>query len=156
MVVRANLSKGFTLIEVLVALAILAILLLGLLAGLLTSIDYNLRNYTRDEAKRLALECAENLRNFPYENLPQNGSVDCRDQNSVSVSNPCTDLETRITNGTPEQVTRQVRNAFVSYTIGWNVSTSGDIKEVQIQVCWNYRGRSYSHTITTLVGRRSE
>lgn len=150
------LSRGFTLIEALVALVILAILLLGLLAGLLTSIDYNLRNYIRDEAKRLALECAENIRNIPYDNLPQNGSVDCRAQNPVSVGNPCTDLATRVTSGTPEQVTRQIRNTSISYTIGWDVSTSGDVKEIQIQICWVYRGKDYSHTVATLIGRRSQ
>ncbi len=136
-------------------MAILAILLLGLLGGLITSMTLNLRTYLRDEAKFIALECAENIRNSSYELIPPSGSVSCNAQGAVAVDNPCTDLAARIASGTPEQVRRQIRNASASYTIGWSVATNDNVKAVQIQVCWNYMGRQYSHTITTVVGRSS-
>ena len=144
-------SEGFTLIEALVALVILALLLLGLLAGLLTVIQYNLLNYMRDEAKNLALECAENIRNTPLSSL-QAGNVVCNSQNFVNVDTPCTNVGAMVSAGTAERIRRQVRNTYVDYSIGWNLQQVGDVMQVQIQVCWNYRNRSYTHTITTVVG----
>jgi len=154
MEVSAQRNEGFTLIEALVALALLAILLLGLLAGLLTSMQYNILNHIRDEAKRLALECAENIRSTPYSDLTD-GNVSCNTPNPVLTDNPCANIGTRITNGQPEEVRRQARNSSISYTIGWSVSTVEDVKEIRIEVCWNYRGKSYRHTVTTVRGGSS-
>ncbi len=144
-------SEGFTLIEALVALVILALLLLGLLAGLLTVIQYNLLNYMRDEAKNLALECAENIRNTPLSSL-QAGNVVCGSQNFANVDTPCTNVGAMVSAGTAERIRRQVRNTYVDYSIGWNLQQVGSVWQVRIEVCWNYRNRSYTHTITTVVG----
>ena len=156
MEIHVNPNRGFTLIEALVALVILAITLSGLLAGLLASIDYKLRNLIRDEAKAIALECVENIRNTPYDNIPPNGSVSCNAQNPVPVAAPCTTVGTRISNGTPEIATRQIRNTSISYTLGWNISSSNNVKQVKINVCWNHQGRNHSHTVTMLIGRESQ
>ncbi len=154
MEVNAKKSKGFTLVEALVALVILAILLLGLLAGLLTAVRYNLVNNLRDEAKNIALECAENIRNSDFTSLTT-GSVSCEASKPVVVSSPCTDIGTRISASTPEMVRRKKRNAEVNYTIGWDISGSGNVRQVRITVCWTYAGRSYSHSLTTLVSRET-
>ncbi|MDQ7038292.1 MAG: prepilin-type N-terminal cleavage/methylation domain-containing protein [Aquificota bacterium] len=148
----AGRSEGFTLMEALVALVILALLLLGLLAGLLAAIQYNLMNYIRDEARLLALECAENIRNTPFTNLVA-GSVDCNANTTVSVNVPCGDIGTRVVTGQAEEIDRQVRNTSVRYRIGWDVNVAGDVAQVRIRVCWTYRNRNYTHTVTTLVGR---
>jgi type IV pilus assembly protein PilV len=151
-VMSAGRSEGFTLLEALVALVILAILLLGLLAGLLGAIHYNLLNYMRDEARLIALECAENIRNIPFTNLVS-GRVDCWTDNVLRVGSPCTDVGLRIANSQAEEVRRQVRNASVTYRLGWTVDVGGDVAQIQIRVCWTYRNTDYTHTVTTVVGR---
>ena len=138
--------------EALVAFVILALLLLGLLGGLLAAIQYNLLNYMRDEAKLLALECAENIRNTPFTDLVT-GSVDCNANTAIGVNVPCTDVGTRVGNAQAEEIERQVRNTRVRYRIGWDVNVTGDVAQVQIRVCWTYRNRNYTHTVTTIVGR---
>ena len=138
-------------IEALVAFVILALLLLGLLGGLLTAIQYNLLNYMRDEARTLALECAENVRNVPVTSLVP-GTVNCNSQTFDTVDTPCTNVGASVTANRAERVRRQVRNTSVEYRIGWDVQAAGDVMQVQIQVCWTYRNRNYTHTVTTLIG----
>lgn len=52
-------SKGFTLLEVLVALLVLALILLGNLAALNLAQRWNLKNILRNEALSLARRCLE-------------------------------------------------------------------------------------------------
>ncbi len=147
-----KLSKGFTIIEALVALVILAIFLLGLLAGLVTAMRYNILNYLRDEAKLLALECAENIKGTSFTSIVD-GTVDCNAPNPVLTDIPCSNIGDKVLASQPEKVRRQIRNTNVNYRIGWIVTTSGNVHQIQIQVCWTYGGKSYTHTVTTLVSR---
>ena len=57
-------SEGFTLVEVLVSMVIMAIIFLGLLQSITIYIRENLANSMRDEAVKIAQECAESLRNL--------------------------------------------------------------------------------------------
>ncbi len=119
--------KGFTIVEALVALVILAILLLGLLSALITAYEISTRNLIRDEAVKIANEYAEKYRNFGLSNIPTNDTF---------------------------EINRKIRNADITYNI--NVTSSeivaGKIKQVKITVTWTYKGKTYSHTIETLVG----
>jgi len=54
-----NSQRGFTLVEVLVALVIIAIILLGNMAALSLSYRRNLQNIFRDEAVKVAQEAME-------------------------------------------------------------------------------------------------
>jgi len=123
-------NKGFTLIESLVALVILAIVLLGLLTGLMIAIDMNTRNILRDEAVKIADKYAE---------ICRNDITKCKSPTS------------------PEE--RQFRNFKEQYNIDVKIDnpnvTSGsniNVKIVNITVTWQYRGKNYSHTIKTAVG----
>ena len=139
-------ERGFTLIEALVALVLLAIILLGLLAGLLTTYQYSLLNFLRDEAKSVAQECLENIRSIPFPNIPT-VNIDCNSATTVSVQIPC------LNTGGANLVSRQVRNTNVTYRVGWTVTDRGNLKEVYVRVCWNYRGRDHSYEARTFVGR---
>ena len=139
-------DKGFTLIEALVALVILAIVLLGLLAGLIVTLQYNLLNFMREEAGSVAQECIENIRSMPFTDI-QVVNIDCNDTTTVPVSTPC------LNTGGVNIVNRQVRNASVSYRVGWSVTDRTNIKEIDVEVCWNYQGRNYTYSVKTFVGR---
>jgi len=140
-------NKGFTLIEALVALFLLALVLLGLLAGLLTVHQYNLMNLLRDEAGSIAQECIENLRSQPFASLTAT-DIPCDNPTTVAVGTPC--LNTAGVN----IVSRQIRNVNTTYRVGWTIVDRGaNLKEVDVRVCWNYRGRDYSYVFKTFIGR---
>ena len=120
-------NKGFTLVEALVALVILAVLLLGLLSALIITYEHSTRNIMRDEAVKIANEYAETYRNMGIGNIPANQNI---------------------------TVNRKIRNSVVAFTVKI-VSldiVAGKIKQVKITVSWTYKGKTYSHTIETLVG----
>ena len=143
-VIRSD--KGFTLIEALVALVILAIVLLGLLAGLIVTLQYNLLNFMREEAGSVAQECIENIRSIPFTDIPE-VNIGCNDTTTVPVSTPC------LNTGGVNIVNRQVRNTSVSYRVGWSVTDRTNIKEINVEVCWIYQGRNYTYSVKTFVGR---
>ncbi len=143
----AHQSKGFTLIEALVALTLLALVLLGLLAGLLTVYQHNLRNLLRDEAGSVAQECVENLRSIPFASLTSL-DIPCNGPATVAVSSPC------LNPAGVNVVSRQVRNVSTTFRVGWAIVDRGaNLKEVDVRVCWNYRGQEYVYTFRTFVGK---
>jgi len=129
-----------------VALLLLAVILLGLLAGLLTVYQYNLLNFMRDEAGSIAQECVENLRALPYASIPT-VNIDCNSTTTVAVNTPC--LNTSGAN----IIERQIRNVDMLYNVGWEVVDRGTVKEVTVNVCWEYRGRDFSYRLRTFIGR---
>jgi prepilin-type N-terminal cleavage/methylation domain-containing protein len=65
-------KRGFTLIEMLVAMVIILVALLGLVQAAFLSIDNNLKNLLRDEAVRLAEEQMNVLKSLPINDVPYN------------------------------------------------------------------------------------
>jgi len=59
-----GLNNAFTLVEVLVSMVIMAIIFLALLQSITIYMRENLANSIRDEAVKIAQECAESLRNL--------------------------------------------------------------------------------------------
>ena len=57
-------NNAFTLVEVLVSMVIMAIIFLALLQSITIYMRENLANSIRDEAVKVAQECAESLRNL--------------------------------------------------------------------------------------------
>lgn len=127
--IRKN-NKGFSLVEALVAIFLVAIILLGLLSALVVVYQHSTENLIRDEAVKIANEYAEKYRNMELNSIPTNTSQ-------------------------PIQEQRNIRNAQITYNINVTSSfvpnTNNKIKRVQITVSWTYKGKNYSHTIETLV-----
>lgn len=121
-------KKGFSLVEALVAIFLLAIILLGLLSALVVVYENSTKNLIRDEAVKIANKYAEKYRNMDLNSIPTNK---------------------------PIQEQRNIRNAQITYNIDVTSSfvpnTNNKIKRVQITVSWTYKGKNYSHTIETLV-----
>jgi len=90
-------KQGFTLIEVLVTLVILALGLLASVIGTMAAYDHILLNEMRNEAIKIAQEQQEAARTMPYTTIPQI---------------PAT-----------QTIVRQVRKTNVTYTVKLNLPT---------------------------------
>lgn len=122
-------NSGFTLVEVLVAIAFLTISMLAILHALGLSVEHNLKNIIMDEAVRIAEQRMNELRNTPVSTLASSTS------------------STRIT------ITRQIRNKSFTFTVDWIVENlSADSRTIQVIVQWlDWRNNSHAHTATSIV-----
>lgn len=123
-------KNGFTVVELLVSLAIFSIVWLGLLATTINVYNKSIETEMRNEAIYLASEFAEKYRNMNITEIPATAQ--------------------------PEQVKRLVRNKLINYTI--NVTSkdvlSGYAKKVVIEVSWKNKDKTYNIKIETIVGKK--
>jgi type IV pilus assembly protein PilV len=140
-----NNSKGFALIEIMIAMVIILVGLLGLVQATLLSIDNNLRNLYRDEAVRIADETMNVWRSRPVDdtNLPPGPVLPCSTvlRNFRNVTNKPYTVCTTITNLLP--------------------APDSSKKSVQVIVGWNHKyelaltgttNTEFQHTIMSIVG----
>jgi type IV pilus assembly protein PilV len=121
-----NNEHGFTLIEFLVAVVIISVGLLGLLQTLTYSIEHNMNTQLREEAFRLADErmATEKSRSF--------------DMISTSTKS--------------ENIRVGVANGFKNYSVVKSgLGVTDFTKTIQVRVGWGYKGKRYSHTISSLI-----
>jgi Tfp pilus assembly protein PilV len=120
-----------TLVEVLVALAIVFIIFLGLSGAGLVVLNENIKNSQRDEAVSVAESEIQNVRNLPFASIADNTVHEYRQIRGLT---------------TDYTVTRTVavldaENRQVTVDVGWNRKENGQIKP-------------YSHRIITIVRAR--
>lgn len=120
-------AGGLTLVEVLMAMTILLFVSLALMQTALVSIDANTKNVLRGEAVAIAEDRMDAARNTPFASLP-----------GFAVS------------GT---ATRDLRNIDdFPFTVTNSVSTvSANNRQVNVQVDWQWKGQSYTHSVSTIV-----
>jgi type IV pilus assembly protein PilV len=121
--------KGMTLIEVMMALLILAIVSLALMQTALLGMKENLRNAIRDEAVNLADQKMNELRNT---------------------------ASTDVTPGTYDYppMERKFRASSVWFTPQRNVTQVGsdiNTKQITMSIGWTFSGQTYTHSVTTIV-----
>jgi len=126
-------NNGMTLIEVLVALAIVFIVFLGMSSAGLVVLDQNIKNSQRDEAVSVAEMEMQQVRNIPFATIANDNHI----------------------------VYRQIRGLNVGYTVGRTVATPGadpNNRLITISVTWNrienHQTKSYNHTVLTIVRSR--
>jgi len=131
-------NGGMTLIEVLVALAIVFIVFLGMSSAGLVVLDQNIRNSQRDEAVSVAEMEMQDARNIPFATIANDNHI----------------------------VYRQIRGLNVGYTVtrtvanpnGTTPATDPKNRRVTINVTWsrivNNQTRTYNHTVLTFVRSR--
>ena len=103
-------SKGFTLLEVLIALIILSFSLLALAGLMITTTKNNASGNYVTEAATFAQDKLEELRAVKWENLIDGNNTD-----------------------------QQGGSTGINYTRNWNVTTNGALKTITINVNWNDR-----------------
>ena len=103
-------SKGFSLIEVLVALVILSFSLLALAGLMVTTTKNNAFGSNMTEATTFAQDKLEELRAIRWESLTDGNHAD-----------------------------QQGGSTGIVYARNWNVTTNGSLKTITITVNWNDR-----------------
>ena len=114
-------TKGFTLIEVLVALVILSFSLLALAGLMVTTTKNNAFGSHMTEAATFAQDKLEELRAIKWENLIDGNNTD-----------------------------QQGGSTGINYTRNWNVTTNGSLKTITINVNWNDRTSHSIRVISVL------
>jgi type IV pilus assembly protein PilV len=121
---RGN-ERGFTLIEFLVAITILAVGLLGLLQVVNVAMGKNLENMYRVEAIQLADDRMMQKRSMPF---------------------------LSITTAHSDTFLRNTRGISKSYAVQEAINpVASRSKEIVINVLWTNKGNNYSHSISSVI-----
>lgn len=127
---RSNIS-GFTLVELLVAMAILLIGLLGLLNSVEIAMEHNLKNQMRGEVTRIAEEAMSDMRARPFDSVSATTMV----------------------------IPTKLRNIQRSYTVKRtivaipNPTATTTSRQYHVDVKWLYKNVSTTHSIVTVRSR---
>jgi prepilin-type N-terminal cleavage/methylation domain-containing protein len=131
-------KSGSTLLELLVAMTILAIVAVALMQSSILVLQKSVQNEIRDEAVRLGEQRMNELRSG------QGGFDNAATGNLDLVVGPVTF----------PTVTRTIRNAAMPFTVSKNVvSLDTDTKQVTVTVQWWFRSQQYSHSVMSIVRR---
>ena len=129
-------NRGVTLIEMMISLVIILIVSLALMQTALVGINTNVQNSMRDEAVSVAEMRMNDLRSLPFTETLTHA-----------------DLASGTTTATP--VPRNLRGATIQYTPSQTISDiNTSAKQITISVAWSYRGKSYNHSITSIMRRQ--
>lgn len=116
-------NQGFTLVEIMVALVVFSVVMLGLAAGLIAATKTNRQNVLRDEATRVANEELSRLKGLQFTETGVSGAL-----NAGAWTNP------------PAQVAAQVRTGVV-FVRSTRITDLGAapvmIKLVDVAVGWD-------------------
>jgi len=127
---RSN-NRGFTLLEVLVAMVITLVGLLGLLQSVNIATEHNVRNQMREEALQIAEDNIANLRARPFERL------------------------STATGWGPRPVAGRFLGTGKNFVLTRWATTmpNSDAVELRVRVGWSYKNVSSNHEVRTVRSR---
>lgn len=141
-------NRGFTLVEMLVAMVIMLVLLLSLVQAAILSIDGNLRNLLREEGVRIAEQRMNELRSVPFDS----GLAATTFKSNCPTVCPT--------------VSKNFRNLTKAYTLCWQITDlSSDVKRLDVAVGWDHKAEiplnqrpaptctEYQHRISSILRR---
>jgi prepilin-type N-terminal cleavage/methylation domain-containing protein len=128
-------EKGFSLIELLVALVIMMVTMLALLTAILNSMNVNAANDMRNTAIRLTNQTAEALLSVPFEDSLVSAGSHERDDADATQTQKGVPLENQA-----------IRKRQVAFDLSWNVlSQTGNVKQITITVAYTIKGQAFSN-----------
>jgi type IV pilus assembly protein PilV len=128
-----------TLIEIMISLVILLFVSLAVLQTAMVGMNTNLQNSMRDEAVNVVDFRMNELRSMATGTWFDGGDL-------TVITNPTIVVEPAIS--------RTLRGAGVTYTPTRTVSSiNADTKQITMSVGWKYRGKDYTHSVTTIMRR---
>ncbi len=140
-------ESGFTLLEMMIALFILTVSILGLTALTITSMQTNQQNDLRNTAIKLTSEVAEILLTQPIANIVSGGLQPYDATNTALIDSTNTAINPSFRKY-PNPV-QKIKNGTQLYTVNWTVTTLTDnLKQIIIQVQYTYKGNSYVNNAT--------
>lgn len=158
--VKSNNKKGFSLIELMIALFIITVAVLGLLTLTITSIQTNMQNDIRNTATRLTSQTAEILLARPIDTISTCGiTLDSTiTTGSVAVYNSAYTYNTSnncLVDSNAAEDYKKYPNASQplggssgtkEYNITWTVSNlTNDLRQITIRVSYKYRDQTYTN-----------
>jgi len=130
-------KKGFSLIEMMIAMVFIEISMLALLTTLTLTMQINVENEVRNTAIRIANQTAETLMTLSMN--PRDADL----TDGAHVRAVGTDQDTK---GFPP-VEQSIRKYRQTYNVGWTVVTKSDkVIQVTITVGYSYKNKSLSHS----------
>ncbi|PKL51555.1 MAG: hypothetical protein CVV37_05860 [Nitrospira bacterium HGW-Nitrospira-1] len=150
-----NNKKGFTLVEVMIAMIVSLLVFFALMLTALVSIDSNMRNNLRDEAANIAAMRMRDARNLLVAPNLISDTVGVGTPPAVDISGnaDCPTTPAPFAAGVLER--RNFRNipGFTFCTNRTVVVIAPDARQVTIRVGWRWKDVDYNHNISTVVGR---
>lgn len=120
-------NSGFTLVELLAAMVIMLVGLLGLLQSVNIAMEYNLKNQMRNEVVRVAQDNMNDMRSRAFDSVSSTTII----------------------------VPTSLRNINRTYTVTRNVIATGTdaSKRYQVDVTWMYKNVPTTHSVMTVRSR---
>ena len=147
-------NKGFSLIELMVAVVIIAVSMLALSSVMINAITVNLGNDLRNTAMRLTQQTAETLLALPIESISSCGLTP--DKNASNYNAAYTYDNANICLGNPEEYknypdpVQSIKGFQQPFNIAWGVTAlSSDLRQITISV--SYRHRDEDHINNAVV-----
>ena len=128
-------SNGFTLIEIIVALVILTIALLGLISTTVMVVKGNSFSKTMTTATTLAKDKLEELKSTNYASLSAGSTTDYAKADSTQ---------------------QGTQTAESMYTRTWTINSNSpatDMKTVEVNVQWNWQNVAHNVDIRSIVAK---
>jgi prepilin-type N-terminal cleavage/methylation domain-containing protein len=117
-------KKGFTLVEVLVALVVLMIAMLAVLDAMTIAMQKNLETFFRDESVRIAEQAMNEARNASFATLASGTS----------------------------NVTRTYKQYAKTFTVNRTITPlSTNSCSIQLRVSWAVNNKAYNHDVTSII-----
>lgn len=134
-------KSGFTLIEVLVAVVILTVGLLGLMQTVIYALNHNLTAQLRQEATLVADQVMSMEKAKPYSKI----TAPSFDSTKVT-------YETLPMQITDTVVTRTVNGADKTFAVRKTVrSPTPQSKNIEVMVSWVHKQTTYSHSVASII-----
>jgi prepilin-type N-terminal cleavage/methylation domain-containing protein len=142
-------SKGFSLVELMIAIVIMAVSFLALSAAMVSSISVNIENELMNSAVRLTAQTAEVLLALPIDNVNSCGLTADPEAPRYSGSytyddsNDCLGGEMNVYRRFTDPV-QAIKGFSQKYNVTWEVTVlNSNLRQITLSVDYRYRGKNH-------------